>query len=144
MESMFYYCNLLTSLNISSFNTSNVINMSEMFKYCSSLTSIDLSSFNTSKVTAFVQMFQYCSLLTNVTGIGSLSIVELIYANFMFESVTLNNSNYNSLLTGWEAQIEKSNVPFHGGNSKYSAGAPATARANLQANGWVIQDGGLL
>ena len=36
----------LTSLNISSFNTTNVTNMAEMFKGCKTITEIDLSSFN--------------------------------------------------------------------------------------------------
>ena len=34
---MFFNCNFLTSLNISNFNTQNVINMSDMFSYCYSL-----------------------------------------------------------------------------------------------------------
>ena len=40
---MFFYCNSLTSINLSNFNANNVINMSFMFSYCHSLTSINLS-----------------------------------------------------------------------------------------------------
>ena len=50
MSGMFYNCSSLISIDLSSFNTSNVKNMGGMFYKCSSLTSIDLSSFNTSKV----------------------------------------------------------------------------------------------
>jgi hypothetical protein len=58
-------------------------------------------------------------------------------------SVTLSTANYDSLLTGWEAQAVQNNVNFHGGNAKYSAGAPATARAALIADHtWTITDGG--
>ena len=64
---MFYYCSSLTTLDLSSFNTSNVTNMSSMFNYCSSLTTLDLSSFNTSNVTSMSSMFSFCSSLTNVT-----------------------------------------------------------------------------
>ena len=38
---MFSNCSSLTSLNLSNFNTNNVIDMSNMFSYCSSLTSIN-------------------------------------------------------------------------------------------------------
>lgn len=48
-------------------NGKTVGSMSLMFYGCSSLTSIDLSSFNTSNVTNMGQMFSACSKLTNVT-----------------------------------------------------------------------------
>ena len=44
-------CNALQKLNVSNFNTSNVINMGHMFQECSSLIDLDISNFNTSKVT---------------------------------------------------------------------------------------------
>ena len=37
MSHMFFNCSSLNSINLSSFNTSNVIDMSYMFYYCSSL-----------------------------------------------------------------------------------------------------------
>jgi len=57
----------LTSLDLSSFNTSNVTNMRKMFCYCGKLTSLDLSSFNTSNVTSMKEMFIGCSKLTSIT-----------------------------------------------------------------------------
>ena len=66
MERMFYGCEKLTSLNLSSFNTQNVENMSKMFKGCSALTSLDLSSFNTENVTDMYEMFIGCSALTSL------------------------------------------------------------------------------
>ena len=51
------------SINLSSFNTNNVNNMSYMFSDCSSLKSINLSSFNTNNVTDMSNMFSYCSSL---------------------------------------------------------------------------------
>jgi surface protein len=50
MGSMFYDCNKLTSIDLSSFDTSKVTNMSYMFDSCSSLTTLDLSNFDTSNV----------------------------------------------------------------------------------------------
>ena len=48
---MFYKCSNLTNIDLSSFNTVNVNDMSNMFLECSKLTNINLSSFNTRNVT---------------------------------------------------------------------------------------------
>ena len=63
MEAMFYNYSSFESIDLSSFNTSNVIDMSCMFSGCSSLKSIDLSSFNTSNVIDMTLMFSNCSSL---------------------------------------------------------------------------------
>src|SRR5574344_1653752 len=66
MTQMFSYCSGLTSIGLTSFNTSNVTNMSYMFEHCSRLTSIGLTSFDTSKVTNMTQMLSYCTGLTSI------------------------------------------------------------------------------
>ena len=48
---MFCNCTLLTYLDISNFDTSNVVRMDHMFNSCRNLISLNLSNFNTSKVT---------------------------------------------------------------------------------------------
>ena len=48
-------CNNLKILNIKSFDTSDVRNMSDMFNCCTSLTELDLSSFDTLNVTEVIQ-----------------------------------------------------------------------------------------
>ena len=63
MSGMFYNCSSLKSIDLSSFNTSNVKDMRDMFYSCSSLESIDLSSFNTSNVNNMSYMFSGCSSL---------------------------------------------------------------------------------
>ena len=63
---MFYECKSLESIDLSSFNASNVTNMSRMFYGCRSLKSIDLSSFNTSNVTDMSYMFSDCSSLESI------------------------------------------------------------------------------
>ena len=60
---MFKECSSLQSINLSSFNTTNVKDMNNMFTYCSSLQSIDLSSFNTTNVEDISGMFNGCSSL---------------------------------------------------------------------------------
>ena len=47
---MFFFCESLTSLDLSNFNTQNVTNMEYMFFGCEPLTSLDLSNFNTQNV----------------------------------------------------------------------------------------------
>ncbi len=64
--------------------------------------------------------------------------------SWMFYGVTLSTANYDSLLMGWSSQAVRSGLVFHGGNSKYSDGAAATARGVLTSapNSWTIIDGG--
>lgn len=77
MHEMFYACESLTSLDLSTFNTENVINMSDMFWACNGLTQLDVSSFNTEKVTSMKQMFYSCE-----------SLETLDLKNFKTENVT--------------------------------------------------------
>ena len=63
---MFYGCNSLISLDLSSWNTSNVANMNSMFYNCSSLTSLTLSGWVISDATNTGTMFDGCSNLTTI------------------------------------------------------------------------------
>ena len=69
---MFCECSNLTSLNLSEFDTSNVMYMICMFSDCSSLTKLDLKSFDTSNVTMMSDeysvrgMFSGCTNLTDI------------------------------------------------------------------------------
>ena len=82
---MFDYCNSLTSLDLSNFDTSNVTDMHNMFYYCYNLTSLDLSNFDTSKVTSMNNMFQNCRSLTslNVSSFDTSNVTDMSY---MFNS----------------------------------------------------------
>ena len=66
MSLMFYKCSSLQLINLSSFNTTNVKNMHGMFYKCSSLQSIDSSSFNTINVKNMREMFSGCSSLRSI------------------------------------------------------------------------------
>ena len=63
---MFNLCSGLTSLTVSSFDTSNVINMSSMFQQCSNLSSLNVSNFDTNNVTSMGHMFYLCKKLTSL------------------------------------------------------------------------------
>ena len=66
MNSMFYGCSALTSLDLKKFNTENVTDMSYMFFKCSALTSLDLKNFKTARVKHMYYMFSGCSALTSL------------------------------------------------------------------------------
>ena len=72
-----------TSIDLSSFDTSNVVDMSVMFINVSGVTELDASTFDTSKVTNFNAMFNNCS------NLGKLDL-----SSFDFSSATDTNSMF--------------------------------------------------
>lgn len=66
MESMFWSCSSLTSLDVSNFDVSNVESFYGMFWGCRNLTSLDLSNWMPIKATSFNRMFANCSSLTDL------------------------------------------------------------------------------
>ena len=67
MESLFYTCTDLVSLNFSeTFDTSKVLSLSYAFHGLNSLEYINVSSFNTSLVVSLLFMFQSSDLLTSL------------------------------------------------------------------------------
>ena len=90
---MFAYCQSLTSLNLSNFNTSNVINMYGMFGECELLTNIYLNSWNTLNVTTMYGMFSECKSLTSL-DLSSFDTSKVTNMAYMFEgSGTTMNLN---------------------------------------------------
>ena len=69
MSGMFYYCFRITALDLSNFDTSNVTEMPVMFSNCYELTTLDLSNFDTSNVKYMEGMFYNCTRLTTITGV---------------------------------------------------------------------------
>ena len=107
---MFCECKSLKSIDLSNFNTQNVINMIGMFSDCKSLTSIDLSNFNTQNIINMSYIFSGCKSLNiinlsnfntqNVTdmkgifnGCESLSSIDL--SNFNTQNVTDMRGMFN-------------------------------------------------
>ena len=80
MLCMFAVNENITQLDLSKFDTSRVTNMSSMFSGCESLTQLDLSSFNTSQITAMYEMFENC-----------VSLTQLDLSNFDTSQVTTMN-----------------------------------------------------
>jgi surface protein len=121
--------------------------MAAMFYGCSSLTSVDLSSFNTSSVINMRNMFRGMSSSSQatITGIEDFDITSLLrnrLSSFL-DSSSLSTTVYDELLVNWEGQTGYNNQNPNFGSSTYTAGsAAATARAALITAGWSITDGG--
>ena len=79
---MFFCCKSLTALDLSSFNSKEILNTSLMFTGCIALKTIDISSFDTSKTTDMSSMFSGCSAL------------ETIYASSAFTTDNVTNDSY--------------------------------------------------
>ena len=102
---MFSGCSFINSIELSSFNTTNVNNMSYMFDGCSSLKSIGLSSFNTNNVNDICGMFFGCSSLKSI-DLSSFNTTNVKNMSYMFsecsnlKSIDLskfNTTNVNNM-----------------------------------------------
>ena len=127
------------SSSISGWDVSNVNNMSNMFEH--TLFNQPIGHWDTSSLLYIGYMldnndsFDQDLSNWNVSGIISAN-------NFMGNSNGISTSNYDSTLIGWAPQNVRNGVNIHFGNSRYSAGSAASARATLVSKGWTISDGG--
>ena len=110
MQDMFYGMSNLTTLNLSSFDTSKVTRMQAMFYGMSSLTTLDLSNFNTSRVTDMRHMFYLPD------GDKSMDKLEKIYVNNDFNTAKLTNFS----------EMFNNRKKLRGGNGSYLTN-PSTA-----------------
>ncbi len=98
-SNMFHYLPDLSSLDLSSFDTSQVTDMRYMFSELSNLADLNLSNFNTSKVTNMESMFDGMSKITNL-NLSSFDTSHVTNMDLMFsftsKLVSLNLSNFNT------------------------------------------------
>ena len=80
MSWMFYDCNNLVDLDLSSFDTNNVTTMYNMFSYCIKLTDMKLNNFNIDNVTNYNGMFS--GIPTKVTILTNSAMASWIAENF--------------------------------------------------------------
>ena len=94
---MFQDCYNITEIDLSNFDTSEIIQTSNMFKGCSKLVSINFSNFDTSKVTAMGYMFYDCSSLISL-NLSSFNTSNVVYMRYTFyncaQLVSLDLSNF--------------------------------------------------
>lgn len=86
MGNMFFGDEKLTSLDLSNFDTQNLTNMDKMFYGMSNLMSLNIGSFNTSKVTNMDSLFY-----------GMVNIENISISNFDTRSVTNMNHMFSSM-----------------------------------------------
>jgi len=142
---LFHGCDSLTSLDVSSWDVSSVTEFKYVFRACSSLTSLDVSSWNTSNGNDFYGIFYQCSGITSI-GVSNWDITSATSLADMFKYATLTTVCYDEILIAWEGQAVQNNVNFHGGDSKYTGGGAAEAArtALINDHAWVITDGGVI
>ena len=99
MSKMFNNCTSLNNINLSNINTKNVTNMSYMFYECQSLVKINLSNFNTKNVTNMSYMFSGCSLLSEI-NLSNFNTNNVNNMGVMFSRcsslININLSNFNT------------------------------------------------
>ena len=114
MNSMFFGCSGLNSLDVSKFDTSKVTDMNSMFSGCSGLNSLDVSKFDTSKVTDMNSMFFGCSGL-NSLDVSKFDTSNVKYMNTMFFGCSgLNSLDVSKFDT---SKVTDMNTMFSGCNN---------------------------
>ena len=140
--SAFRGCSSLINFDVHAWDVSAITSFLYSFQGCSSLIALDIAAWDTHNVTSFSIAFYGCTSLTTL-ALDKIDITSVTTMSNMLTNVTLTTANYSDILIAFEAQAVLDNVPLHGGNSKYSAGAAATARATLIADhSWTITDSG--
>ena len=83
---LFRNCLNIKSIDLSSFDSSEVNNMNYMFGKCFNLEEINLNNFNTEKVTNMSHCFNKCKLLKKITLPSSFNTKNVQNMEFMFHS----------------------------------------------------------
>lgn len=139
MAKMFENANAFNQ-DINSWDVSKVTSMYSMFNRATAFNQ-DISSWDVSSVTNMSNMFAYAAAFNQ--NIGGWNVTSVTDMTNMFSEAALSTDNYNNLLIGWAGQTVNNGINFNGGNSKYSPGEAADARAVLTGTyGWTIIDGG--
>ena len=121
---MFNGCTSLTSLNLDSWNTEKVTNMSYMFNNCSSLTPVDLSSWNTEKVTNMSYMFQNTPI-TNIDFMLNWDTGKVTNMDSMFKSCK-NLTSVDMSMLDLSKVTNMNNMLNKCSNLTYWSGVPTT------------------
>lgn len=75
---------MVKKLDLSSWDVSNVKDMSEMFARCISLQEIDITGWDTKNVETMNSMFMGCKSLTSIKGIENINVSGVSNMSFMF------------------------------------------------------------
>lgn len=140
MSSIF---NGATSFNqpIGNWNTASVTSMFLMFTSASAFNQF-IGNWNTAVVGSMFRMFESATAFDQ--NLGNWVVSSVTDMTNMLLNSGLTRTNYDLILIGWESLASlQNNVNFSAGSTQFSAGAAATARADIISNfSWTITDGG--
>ena len=97
---IFFSCSALSTINVSNWNTSNCIDFTQCFYSCSKLQSLDVSKWNVSNCERFNSMFSQCAIIS--IDISSWDMCKAKDISYMFsncdnlEVIDLSKSNISS------------------------------------------------
>ena len=137
MINMFYECNSLTNLDVNNWNTSQVTDMRGMFGECNSLTTLNLSSFDTKQVTSMLNMFYECNSLTNLdlSSFDTSQVVSMYCLFYNCSSLsTLYFSNWNT------SQVKSMGSMFSGCTSLTSLNLDELDFSNVNYTGYMFRE----
>lgn len=107
MSTMFLGLSSLASLDVSGMDTSKVTNMSSMFDECSSLAFLDVSSFDTSHVEKMSSMFSRCVKLTSL-DVSKFNTSRAVGMTGMFsDCLSLTNLDVSHFDTSMVTDMER-------------------------------------
>ena len=98
-KKMFYGCKSLENIDLSRFDTRNIVNMCCMFTDCKNLKQLDLSGFSTGNVREMIHMFSRCSNLEqiNLSGLDTHNVKYMGQMFYRCESLKqLDLSSFNT------------------------------------------------
>lgn len=102
-KKMFYGCKSLKNIDLSRFDTRNIVNMCCMFMNCKNLKQLDLSGFNTGNVREMTHMFFRCSSLeqVNLSGLDTHNVEymgQMFYGCESLKQLDLSSFNTEKVL----------------------------------------------
>ena len=88
---MFMNCKSLIRIDLSNFNSNNIIDMSNLFFNCTSLRAIELNNFRTNNVYNIKNMFRNCTTLISVdlSSFRTNNAKEMLFFNTIYKKYKL-------------------------------------------------------
>jgi len=139
---MFIKCNNMTSIDISTMDTSSAIRMAGMFNGVNSA-DIDVSNLDTSSVAWMPGMFANRGA-RDLIGLENLNFESATNMGNFMKNSQLPTSSYDKLLISISNQNVNSGLGVHFGSSRYTPNSPASVARDylLNVKNWAISDGG--
>ena len=100
MSCMFYNCNSLTKLDVSQFDTRNVVDMHFMFSGCYALNKLDVRNFEMGKVEDIHGMFYDCTSLTTL-DLTDWDLGKVTEMSYMFRNCAKLTTIYTECDANW-------------------------------------------